>query len=430
MPRGRKAFTDVQFSWLIVGLLFFATAVNYIDRAVFGILSPTLQAQFRFSEVEYSRMIMAFQFTYAIGYAGGGRLLDRIGVRIGFPLVVGVWSIAALAHGLVALIPSASRIGSISAVVLAFGAARALLGLAEGGNFPAAMKTIAEWYPRDQRALVVGLFNSGSNVGAVACPLLVPALTAAWGWSGAFYATGAIGLVWLVAWWTLYPRSPHPRFDKGPGGEQAPEVPWLRLLAYRQTWTFLVGMAASAPVWWFYIFWGPKFLNRQFHLDLAGSSLPLMTIFLGASVGGVASGWITSALLKLGWSVNAARKTAMLGCALAALPVCAVPYVDNVWGVVALITLAAAGHCGFAANLFSIISDMFPGSLVGAVAGIGGMASSIAALGFAEAAGRILEADASNYRTLFAVCAAAYVTALAVMHILAPRLAPISQLAD
>jgi MFS transporter, ACS family, hexuronate transporter len=425
---------ETRFSWLIIGLLFFATTINYIDRAIFGILSPTLQARFLWSEVEYSRMVMAFQLTYAIGYAVAGRLLDRIGVRMGFPLVVGVWSLAAVAHGLVAYILPGSRVtwavagGSTSAAVVAFGAARAMLGLAEGGNFPAAMKTIGEWFPREQRAFATGLFNSGSNFGAVACPLLVPTICALWNWQGAFYATGAIGFAWLLAWWKLYPRGPHPNADRDRVRTSTQDaVPWMRLLTFRQTWTFIAGMVGSSPVWWFYIFWGPKFLNRHFHLDLQGSSLPLVWIFLGSGCGGVASGWMTTRLLRRGWSVNAARKTAMLGCALAALPVCAVPRMSTLWAAVALITLAAAGHCGFAANLFSLINDLFPASMAGAIAGIGGMASSLAAIVFAEVAGQLLKVDGSNYQVLFDVCAATYVTALAIMHILSPALAPIGR---
>jgi len=422
------------FSWTIVWLLFFATTINYIDRTVFGILGPLLQGEFRWSEVEYSRMIMAFQLTYAIGYAGAGRLLDRIGVRAGYPLVVGIWSLAAMAHGMVALLPPQARVAlwggnSTLAVVLAFGAARAVLGLAQGGNFPAAMKTVTEWFPKEQRALATGLFNSGSNAGAIVCPLLVPALYAACGWSGAFYITGAAGLLWLAAWWKLYPadRASRPAVPALSAAPPEPAIPWLRLLGLRQTWMFLVGMCGSAPVWWFYIFWGPKFLNRHFHLDLQGSSLPLTLIFLGAVLGGIVAGWMTSALLRRGWSLNAARKIALLACALGAVPVCAVPFLDNVWGAVALLMLAAGAHCGFAANLYPLVGDLFAPEYAASVTGIGGMAGSLVALAFAEVAGRLLNVGEVNYRLLFAGCAASYVIAVGIMHALSPRLEPVRQ---
>ena len=422
--------------WSIVALLFFATTINYIDRAVFGILGPMLGDEFKWSEVEYSRMIMAFQLTYAIGYVGAGRLLDGIGVRKGFLLIVGAWSAAAVAHGLVSFVPKGLswRLGDgivLALPVLAFGAARAALGLAEGGSFPASIKTVAEWFPKEERAFATGLFNAGSNAGAISCPLLVPLLVSKWGWPGAFYATGAVGFVWLVAWWWLY-RAPgeHPRVSaselahihKDPPDVVA-RVPWLQLFGCRQTWSFIVGMVASAPIWWFYIFWGPKFLKAQFKLDLGGSSLPLAMIFLGASMGGIGGGWLSSALIRHGWNVNASRKVALLVCALCALPVCVTPLVGNVWIDVALIGLAAAAHCGFAANLFTLVSDMMPRQAIGSVVGIGGMASAIAAIGFAELTGRVLQSG-DGYQVLFTIASVAYLVALGIMHLLVPRVEP------
>ena len=332
--------------WRVVALLFFATTINYIDRAVFGILGPTLEEEFKWTDLEYSRMIMAFQLTYALGYVFAGRLLDLVGVRKGFLLVVGVWSVAAMAHGLVRFVPHGTVIAlgcgiSLAVPVLAFGAARAALGLAEGGSFPASIKSVSEWFPKEERAFATGLFNAGSNIGAIACPLLVPLLVRFWGWPGAFYATGAVGTVWMVAWWYWYcAPEEHPRISaselahirKDPP-DRAGKVAWIRLLWCRPTWAFIVGMAASAPIWWFYIFWGPKFLNKNFELDLESSSLPLALIFLGSSIGGIGGGWISSMLIRRGQSVNVARKLALLACAIAVVPVFAAPMLPNVMHV-------------------------------------------------------------------------------------------------
>jgi ACS family hexuronate transporter-like MFS transporter len=425
--------------WTVVALLFFATTINYIDRAVFGILGKTLGDEFRWSEVEYSRIIMAFQLTYAVGYIFAGRLLDVIGVRRGFLLIVAAWSGAAMAHGLVSFVPHDARVmlGGVALAlpVLAFGVVRAALGLAEGGSFPASIKAVTEWFPKEQRALATGLFNAGSNAGAIACPLLVPLLVAHWGWPGAFYATGAVGFVWLIAWWWLY-RAPdrHPRVSatelsyirKDPP-DPAGKIPWLMLLRHRQTWVFVVGMAASAPIWWFYIFWGPKFLHAQFKLDLDASAIPLAVIFLGASFGGIGGGWLSSALLRRGWSLNASRKLALLVCALAVVPVFMVPLLPPPlqWVAVSLIGLAAAAHCGFAANLFTLVSDTMPRHVVGSVVGIGGMAGAVAAIFFAELTGQILKSG-DGYQLLFALAALSYLAALLVMHVLLPKLAPLN----
>ncbi len=420
--------------WTICGLLFFATTINYIDRAVFGILGPMLGEEFKWSEIEYSRMIMAFQLTYAIGYVFSGRLLDLIGVRIGFLLIVGAWSAAAVAHGFVQFVPHDLRWtfgdGLVLAVpVIAFGAARAALGLAEGGGFPAAVKTVAEWFPKEQRALATGIFNAGSNAGAISCPLLVPLLVERWGWPGAFYATGAVGFVWLLAWWWWYRSAEeHPgvspaelAYIRKDPPDSGLRIPWLQLFGYRQTWAFMAGMAASAPIWWFYIFWGPKFLKTQFDIDLAGSSLPLAMIFLGASFGGIGGGWLSSALIRRGWSVMVSRKVALLVCALCAVPVLATPMVGNVWLAVLLIGLAAAAHCGYAANLFTFVSDTMPRQAVGSVVGIGGMTSALVAILFAELTGRVLQAG-SGYQLLFTIASTAYLVALLLMHLLVPRM--------
>ncbi|MBI5396188.1 MAG: MFS transporter [Verrucomicrobia bacterium] len=409
------------YRWIICALLFFATTVNYIDRAVLGVLKPLLDKELGWTQVDYGWMVTAFQLTYALGYVAGGRLMDRIGVRVGFTLAVTLWSVAAMAH-------AAAR------TVFGFSAARAVLGLAEGGGFPAAIKTITEWFPKEQRAYATGWFNAGSNVGAIACPLLVPWLARHWGWQGAFIATGAVGFVWVVLWWWLYDApEKHPRVSaaelayirKDPPDAEA-KIPWLDLLRHRQTWAFMVGMAASSPIWWLYIYWTPDFFNKQHGLNLAQSSLPLALIFLGSSFGGIGGGWLSSALIRRGWSVNAARKTALLVCAVCVVPVVATPLVANVWVAVALVGLAAAAHCGFAANLFTLVSDTVPRQAVSSVVGIGGMAGSLAGMVFAQVISRILQFTNNNYFVPFAYASLVYLAAVGIMHWLVPRLEPIA----
>ncbi len=417
MKSANQARTGIR--WIICALLFLATTINYIDRAVLSILKPALEKDLGWSQVDYGWMVTAFQLTYAIGYVSAGRLIDRIGVRLGFLLSVTLWSLAAMAH-------------ATARSVMEFIMARAALGLAEGGMFPAAIKTVAEWHPKEERALATGLFNAGSNIGAVTCPLIVPWLATQWGWPSAFLLTGATGLVW-VAWWLCLYRAPdqHPHVSaeelayirKDPS-EAAVTIPWLTLLRHRQTWAFLVGMAASAPVWWFYIYWAPDFLNKRYSLGLTQSSLPLMIMFLVASGGGIGGGWLSSALLKQGWSLNSARKTALLVCALCVLPVIATPLVPNPWAAVSLVGLAAAAHCGFAANLFTLVSDTVPQQGVSSVVGIGGMAGALGGMVFAQLVAHILEFTHNNYVIPFAIASLNYLAALGVMHLLVPRLEP------
>lgn len=408
-----------HYRWVVCVLLFFAVMVNYIDRAVFAVLKPMLDEELGWDQKDYGWMVTAFQASYAIGYVVAGRFFDRVGVRWGFMVVVVLWSVAAVAH-------------AAAHSVTDFIVARALLGLAQGGCFPGAIKAVTEWFPRQQRALATGWFNTGSNAGAIACPLLVPFLAGHWGWQGAFIVTGLLGFVWVAFWAWIY-RSPEtqPRlsaaelaFIRQDVERPQPKLPWRKLLGHRQTWAFMVGMMASSPIWWFYIFWAPDFLNKRFGLDLSGSSLPLMTIFLVSSFGGIAGGWLSSTLLRRGRSVNVARKTALLVCALCVLPVFATPLVSGVWMAVALITLAAAAHCGFAANLFTLVSDMVPRQAVASVTGLGGMAGSIAGMCFSQVVSRVLHFTDNNYLVPFGIAATAYLLALIVMHLLVPRLEP------
>jgi len=410
-----------HFRWRVVALLFFAVTVNYIDRAVLGVLKPLLDQELGWDQKDFGWMVTAFQATYAAGYLLAGRLMDRIGVRAGLMLAVSAWSVAAMAHGL-------------ARSVLGFSAARSLLGLAEGACFPASIKAVTEWFPKEQRALATGVFNAGSPVGAILCPLAATWLAERWGWQSAFFATGAAGFVWIAFWaWLYRTAEQHPRISpeelayirKDPP-ESTLKIPWLELLRHRQTWAFLLGMMASAPVWWFFIFWTPDFLNKRFGLNLTQSSLPLMVIFFVSSFGGIAGGWLSSMLLQRGWSVNAARKTALLICALGVLPVFATPLQAGVWPAVALVSLAAAAHSGYAANLYTLVSDTVPRQAVGSVVGIGGMAGSVAGMFFAQVVSRVLDFTHNNYLVPFCLAASTYSLALILIHLLLPRLEAMS----
>jgi MFS transporter, ACS family, hexuronate transporter len=429
-PRGR-------YRWVICALLFFAATINYVDRQVISILKPTLQAQFGWSEIDYADIVFAFQLAYAIGLVLAGRVMDRIGARAGFAIAIVVWSLAAMAHAEAAVFgPGVAAVLALvgltySASVAGFLAARFALGIGEAGNFPAAIKVVAEWFPKRERAFATGIFNSGTNIGAVLAPLIVPWITLAYGWYWAFIVTGAIGFVWLVFWWLLY-DSP----DRHPGvgaaelahirsdpADTAVRVPWLTLMSYRQTWAFAMGKFLTDPIWWLYLFWIPDFLNRNHGIDLRTVGPPLVAIYLIADVGSIGGGWLSSALIKRGWSVNAGRKTAMLACALAVIPMVFASGAKDLWVAVTLIGVAAAAHQGWSANLFTLTSDMFPRQAVGSVVGFGGMMGAVGGMLIAKLTGYILDASGS-YVPVFLMAAFAYVVALAVIHVLVPRLEP------
>jgi ACS family hexuronate transporter-like MFS transporter len=409
-----------HFRWTVCGLLFAATTINYIDRQVLGILAPHLQKVIGWSEVQYGYIVTAFQVAYAIGLAAFGRFIDRYGTRLGYAVALGVWSVAAMAHAAVR-----SAVG--------FGAARFALGLGESGNFPSAIKAVAEWFPRKERALATGIFNAGSNVGAVVAPVVVPWLTIRFGWPAAFLATGAVGFLWLVFWLALYEVPERKRTLRplelahilsDPPEPSPSRIPWLRLLRYPQTWAIVIGKFLTDPIWWFYLYWLPKFLYAQFGLSLAGLSLPLIIVYLTADVGSVGGGWASSALIKRNWAVNRSRKLVMLVCALCVVPIMTASKASTVWTVVLLFGLAAAAHQAWSANIFTFASDMFPKQAVGSVTGLGGTAGAVGGILFSASAGHILQLTGS-YLTLFIIAGSAYLVALGLIQLLAPRLEPV-----
>jgi len=406
--------------WMICGLLLFAATVNYMDRQVIALLKPTLQVQFGWTEVGYSNIVLAFQFAYAIGLLFVGKLIDRLGTRKGFSLAVFLWSLAAMAHA-----------GANS--IFQFAVARFSLGLGESGSFPASIKTVAEWFPKRERALATGLFNSGTNIGAMVTPLVVPWLTYRFGWRMAFIATGALGFVWVACWLAIYQRpeedgkvSPaelaHIHSDP-PDQENQPAIPWRRLLSLRQTWALALGKFFTDPIWWVYLFWMPDFLSRHLGLNLAGMRLPLFVIYTGASIGSISGGWLSSSLLKRGWSLNASRKTALLTCALAVTPIMIAARTGNASLAIFLVALAAGAHQGWSANLYTLASDMFPRSAVGSVVGFASTVGAIGGMLVAKAVGYILQRTGS-YVAVFLLAGSAYLIALCFIHALAPRLKP------
>jgi ACS family hexuronate transporter-like MFS transporter len=407
-----------KYRWVICALLFFATTINYVDRAVLGVLAPTLRAEIGWSDQQYGYISSAFTLAYAIGFLFAGWFIDRVGTRIGYTVYLAVWSFAAAAHALVR-----SAFG--------FGLARFGLGIGESGNFPAAIKTVAEWFPKKERALATGIFNAGSNVGAILAPLAVPWIALTWGWQEAFIFTGLAGLIWIVFWWPLYHRpSEHPRISKtelmhieSDPPDPPAKVRWAHLIRFRQTWAFAIGKFLTDSIWWFYLFWFSLFMNDRFGVDLKTIGLPMVTVYLLADVGSIAGGWLSSSLLGRGWTVNSARKTAMLVCALCVMPVAAAPHVSGEWIAVWLIGIAAAAHQGFSANIFTLTSDMFPRKAVGSVVGIGGFAGAMGGFLMNLGAGW-LKQHTGSYAIMFGIAGTTYLVALLIMHLIVPRLEP------
>lgn len=409
-----------NYRWTICALLFFATTINYIDRQVLGLLAPSLQKEIGWTEVQYGNIVSWFTLAYAIGFLGVGRMMDRIGVRLGFSAAIITWSLAAMSTAL-------------ANTVNGFSAARFALGLGESGNFPGAIKTVAEWFPAKERAFATGIFNAGSNVGAILTPIFVPMIVLQWGWRTAFVVTGALGFVWLIFWWVMY-REPevHPKVSKaelayiqqdGPVAASR-SVPWLLLLKHRQTWAFIVGKAMTDGIWWFYLYWLPKFLDIRFGVKLATVAAPIITIYLLADVGSIGGGWMSSFLMRRGFTSNKARKLTMLMAAVAIVPTIFASSMPTLWTTVAIVGVAAAAHQWWSANLFTLASDMFPRYAVASVVGVGGFFGAIAGFLFQRATGWMLQTNGNNYTPIFLICGFAYVTALLIIHLLVPRLTP------
>ena len=407
-----------RFRWVICTLLLFGVTKNYMDRQVLGVLKTTLQHNLGWNEIDYSNLVFVFQAAYAVGMVLMGRLVDRLGTRLGYAVAMVFWSLAAMAHAIG---------GSFFSFVLA----RSALGFGEAGVFPASIKAVAEWFPKKERALATGIFNAGTNIGAIITPLVVPWITIHWGWRWAFVATGSVGFVWLIFWLVLY-RKPeeHPLLSAAEleyirSDPQSPptKIKWSKLLPHRQTWAFVMGKFITDPVWWFLLFWIPDFLQRDHGLRLTQIGVPIMVIYLMADVGSVAGGGLSSWMIHRGRSVNAARKTAMLICALSVVPIVFAYRVESMWGAVLLIGLAAAAHQGFSANLFTLTSDIFPAQAVGSVVGIGGMAGAIGGMLMAKIVGYVLQWTGS-YMIPFVIAGSAYLVALIVIQMLSPRLEP------
>ena len=405
-----------KFRWVICTILFLGISKNYMDRQVLGVLKTTLQHNLGWNEIDYSNLVFAFQTAYAFGIVFVGRFIDKVGTRIGYAVSIVFWSVAAMAH-------------AACTSILSFTFARAALGLGESAAFPASMKTVTEWFPQKERALATGIFNAGSNVGAILTPLIVPWIVIHFGWRAAFLISGAAGLLWFALWITVY-REPekHPRcsaqelaYIRGDQDPRDAKVGWAALLKFRQTWAFLMAKFLTDPVWWFYLFWLPGFLQKEHGLNLVQLGLPLVTIYVISDAGSVAGGWLSSRLIKAGFSVNVARKVAMLVCAVCVVPIISVYSGKGLWPTVLLIGLAAAAHQGFSANLFTTPSDMFPREAVASVVGIGGMAGGIGGMLIAKIVGYVLQATGS-YLIPFLIAGSAYIMALLVMHLLAPRL--------
>jgi len=408
-----------RYRWVICSLLFAATALNYVDRQMIGVLKPTISADLGWDETTYADVIFWFQAAYAIGYLSFGKIVDVLGARIGYSVAFVIWTVG---HTLCGFAGNAFQ----------FSAARALLGIGESGNFPAGIKAVSEWFPARERAFATGVFNAGANIGAIITPLVVPfiVVTMGLGWRMAFVITGAFSLIWLVFWIAMYRR---PRESTKVSAEElayiesdpadpAEKIGWIKLLGYRETWAFALGKFLIDPIWWLFLFWTPDFLAKTYDLDLKSFGPPLVAIYLISDIGSVAGGWSSSKLMRRGYSANFARKIVMLVCAFLVMPIFFAQYVDNLWLAVGIVGLATAAHQAFSANLYTIPSDMFPRGAVGSVVGIGGTVGAIGGMMMAKFTGYVLQTTGS-YTLIFAVAGSTYLIAIAVVHLLSPKLA-------
>lgn len=435
-----------KYRWTICALIFFATTINYLDRAVISLLKTNLEQEFAWTETDYSNIVIAFQLSYAIGMIFVGRFIDKVGTKLGYAISLIVWSLAAIGHAAVR-----STFGFIIA--------RAALGVSEAGNFPAAIKTTAEWFPKRERALATGIFNSGSNVGAILAPLTVPFIAATWGWQWAFIITGAIGFIWLIFWFIFYEvpakqkrlskkeydyiHSDLDEIETTPlttpdltaniEPEKEKNISWFRLLAFNQTWAFVIGKFLTDPVWWFYLFWLPAFLTAEYGVTGTGIALPVALVYTMSTVGSIAGGYLPLHFIKKNWPVFRARKTSMLIYAFFVIPVIFAQYLGeiNMWLAVIIIGLAASAHQAWSANIFTTVSDMFPKRTVASVTGIGGMAGGIGGILIARLAGKLFDhykglgEIETGYYIMFFICGSAYLIAWVIMHFLVPKMKPI-----
>jgi ACS family hexuronate transporter-like MFS transporter len=415
-----------RYRWTVVGLLFAATTINYVDRQVIGLLKPTLTTVFGWDNTTFGAINGIFQFFYAFGLLGFGWLIDRVGTKLGYTISIIIWSVFAMAHAL-------------ARTTFGFTIARAGLGVGESGNFPAAIKSVAEWFPKKERALATGIFNSGANIGAVVAPIMVPLILASFGWQMAFIITGSLGFVWLIFWYLIYDipsrkknlsraEFDHIHSDDEPVVNAGTKVPWSKLLAVRQTWAFVFGKFLTDPIWWFFLFWLPDYFSKTFHLNVMKPGWPLVIIYSCTTIGSIGGGYFSGALIRRGWPVYKARKTVMLVFAFCVMPIFAVQYFQQMWIVVALISLAAAAHQAWSANIFTTASDMFPKRAVSSVIGIGGMAGSVGGIIFQPMVGRILDyftrikSATLGYNFIFMICGVSYLAAWLIMHFFSPKM--------
>jgi ACS family hexuronate transporter-like MFS transporter len=424
-----KSGQDSGIRWMVVVLLFFATTINYIDRQVIGLLKPVLEVDLQWSETDYSRIVMAFTASYAIGLLIFGRIIDYIGSKAGYIVSVIFWSLAACAHAL-------------ARTTFGFGVARAALGIGEAGNFPAAIKALTEWFPKKERAFATGLFNSGANIGALVAPIMVPVILSNWGWQAAFIITGALGFIWVIFWQRFYTlpqknkkvnQSELEHINSDPEESESNQIKpdWITLFRYRQTWTFIAGKLFTDPIWYFFLFWLPAYFSSSFNLDLKKPGWELVVVYTLTSVGSIGGGYLSTYLIKKGMPLFQARKITMLIIACAVLPIITARYAESIWVAVLLISIAAAAHQAWSANILTSAADMFPKNSVSSVIGIGSMAGSVGGIFFPMFIGSVLDHYkllgniTAGYNLIFLICGFAYLIAWVIMHFLTPRMEPV-----
>jgi ACS family hexuronate transporter-like MFS transporter len=406
--------------WVICALLFTAVVINYVDRQMLGVLKPAMEKDLGWKETDYADIVFYFQAAYSLSYLLFGAIVDRIGAKIGYAAAFAIWQVAHILHA------GASSLGTFFAV-------RVLLGVGEGGNFPAGIKAVTEWFPKKERALATGIFNAGSNIGAIVTPIAAPAIMAIWGWQAAFIVTGVIGLLWLIAWLTMYRE---PRADKHVNAaelahiEQDPsdtekKVGWFAVLGKKETWAYALGKFLIDPVWWMLLFWLPDFFSKTFKLTITSVdyTLALAVVYIISDIGSVGGGWMSSRFMKMGWSLNRARKTTMLLLAVCALPYVLITHVSELWLSILLVGWLAAVHQAFSATLYTMPGDVFPRKAVGSVVGIGGMIGGIGGMIMAKGVGKALSTSL-GYEAIFAVCAVIYLLAIGVVQLLSPKMEP------